>query len=1475
MIKLDNQETFESSGADTTIDIHANITILDGEYAFSTAHDDARNLIAFDSGAGANIFNNADMMWNLQPKEITIIGIGPTAAKTTAIGMSIFGKALYVPEAAMSLVSQTTIHDQGIDFFLDQDRYTIPKQTRISEDIIFDRSRIPSMYTTSTSQIIDITNDSMQDIDEGQHQYNDFINAMAGRVIPKLPARLEAARIHVASGHSSHEYIIQLLDQNVIVNTKAPLHELKQALRYNDNTCKCFACIWGKSRNKNPNVHHNRATTPGKGLCADVVHSEHFDGSNSVQHLSIDEATGFMDIIDMARNNSDALSCVHKELKLLWAMRDVQEITLHYDHCTIIESMKQYVTVVGIQQAQPGQHQLVMEGNVRKFRDHIRAITTSLHFVPDMTQLNYLMKWIIHTLNMSYNRVIGDFPMRKIHPNWKLDATADLTVSYGDLIMCNIQKTASSKDKYKQSQQPCIVMFPKMDGTGTVTVFNLMDNKYYDSSAKEGAFKMLVWTDDMVKVAHHIIWKNVMMHHTDSEDLLRQIPADQAMLPDYFNQLPDTILKQRLMKVLKAFEKAAEKPPESYQKTINLLQKTMLPEISAAIDEQVKRIQVAYGKRMELAKARVTGTTTENAGISATTPTSTSATTIAKTGTTAETHPELDSITDGSIDGNARMTTTSDKSTPATTVVRWDTTVDNASEQSTSATNVAEDTAGAKLDSYNTSIPRNGNAHVTTTSDKSTPATTVVRWDTTVDNASEESTSVTNVMEDTAGAKMDSHHTSIPFGRSIHAAAEAQTFTTEPSVIPNTEEDEAMTVEPEPLKPRGILKQPTSTHNSQPIMKRVSHRGVERAPLDYHSLNSRGFDKARVLLATRDNYKEVNDNIVEAVDVWERFYALATIITAANPDQTEQKEKILASRLKELRTLIEKRTIHPVMHEDISIIEMQKRILTRLFTIVKRDGTVKSRAVSGAKGKPQSSEDVVNRWAPTVKFESVFMGLRVALREQRHISTIDFTAAFLNAKIPDQVTPEGIQFRRILEITPDMVELILQIKPEWATYVCTGRGKQGTANKGSIFFVIDRALYGLIEASFAWHTELNSTLIEMGFEQSESDPCVYHSYQNGDRTSIVVYVDDLLIMAKSAARTDEIRNFLLTKYGKTDGKDGITWHDFNEKNELDYLNVQIQRRQDEQGKTIAYELHQTDYANNIIKDLGLKDTQSPFEPTVLPYTHELFKVSSDSRPLDKDEAKFYATAIGKLLYTSSKVRPILALPVSFLSKRMKCPTEEDMMKLKRVLFWLRKHPGGGLTITDDMHEPLEIYVWADASDNCHHDAKGHTGIFISIGNQEGSPVYYMSKVQTLVSRSSTEAELIAVYKAIPRALWAMEAMTEWGYPQESVNVYQDNIATILASHDGNKPFSALSHMNRRFFNCRQYIQAGTIKMPHCDTRSMLADPLTKPMMPADTTKHMRKIGGQENIENKLKVKNIDEEMVFFAITSHLLALDIK
>ena len=219
---------------------------------------------------------------------------------------------------------------------------------------------------------------------------------------------------------------------------------------------------------------------------------------------------------------------------------------------------------------------------------------------------------------------------------------------------------------------------------------------------------------------------------------------------------------------------------------------------------------------------------------------------------------------------------------------------------------------------------------------------------------------------------------------------------------------------------------------------------------------------------------------------------------------------------------------------------------------------------------------------------------------------------------------------------------------------------------------------------------------------------------------------------------------------------------------------------------------------------------------------------------------------GKLLYTSCKIRITLALPVSFLCKRMKHPTEQDKEKLLRVLHWVKESPAGGLTIHRGDPDDIKLYIWADASDNCHFDAKGHTGVYISIGKSDGSPVFYMSKVQSLVSRSSTEAELIAVYQSIPHALWAFDALSEWGYVQEKMTLFQDNISTIIASLDGSKPFSKTGHINRRIFNSQEYVLSGVIEMPHCSTHDMLADPLTKPLTPGIAIPHIKRMVGISN-----------------------------
>jgi hypothetical protein len=189
-----------------------------------------------------------------------------------------------------------------------------------------------------------------------------------------------------------------------------------------------------------------------------------------------------------------------------------------------------------------------------------------------------------------------------------------------------------------------------------------------------------------------------------------------------------------------------------------------------------------------------------------------------------------------------------------------------------------------------------------------------------------------------------------------------------------------------------------------------------------------------------------------------------------------------------------------------------------------------------------------------------------------------------------------------------------------------------------------------------------------------------------------------------------------------------------------------------------------------------------------------------------------------------------------------------MRKLLDTLDWLYYHRDGGLLIEHHPEDDMKIYVWADASDNCHADARGHTGMYMSIGQEHGSPVMYLSKKQNLVTKSSTESELIGVYVAIPYSQWAREALTEWGYEQDHAVLYQDNISTIVLAHRGNKPFAKSGHINRRYMIAQQHIEEGTLIMPHCSTDNMLSDPLTKTLNIKNTAAHFKKMIGVEPIK---------------------------
>lgn len=86
-------------------------------------------------------------------------------------------------------------------------------------------------------------------------------------------------------------------------------------------------------------------------------------------------------------------------------------------------------------------------------------------------------------------------------------------------------------------------------------------------------------------------------------------------------------------------------------------------------------------------------------------------------------------------------------------------------------------------------------------------------------------------------------------------------------------------------------------------------------------------------------------------------------------------------------------------------------------------------------------------------------------------------------------------------------DMILKVLPDLGKYV---------GSDGVLYCRLKKALYGCIQASKLWYEKLRAFLICLGYEQSETDPCVFRKVVGDHVFLITVYADDLLIFATRA-----------------------------------------------------------------------------------------------------------------------------------------------------------------------------------------------------------------------------------------------------------------------------------------------------------------------------------------------------------------------
>ena len=130
----------------------------------------------------------------------------------------------------------------------------------------------------------------------------------------------------------------------------------------------------------------------------------------------------------------------------------------------------------------------------------------------------------------------------------------------------------------------------------------------------------------------------------------------------------------------------------------------------------------------------------------------------------------------------------------------------------------------------------------------------------------------------------------------------------------------------------------------------------------------------------------------------------------------------------------------------------------------------------------------------------------------------------------------------------------------------------------------------------------------------------------------------------------------------------------------------------------------------------------------------------ESPPLSIRDAKYFHTFVAKLLYLSKRTRPDILTLVAFLTTRVQSPTEDDRAKLHKGMRYLCETID--LSLTLKVEGPIRVAAYVNTSFVTHSsDMKSHTGVYITLGK---GAIYCRSSKQKLVTKSSTEAELVGI-----------------------------------------------------------------------------------------------------------------------------------
>ena len=448
---------------------------------------------------------------------------------------------------------------------------------------------------------------------------------------------------------------------------------------------------------------------------------------------------------------------------------------------------------------------------------------------------------------------------------------------------------------------------------------------------------------------------------------------------------------------------------------------------------------------------------------------------------------------------------------------------------------------------------------------------------------------------------------------------------------------------------------------------------------------------------------------------------------------------------------------------------------------------IKGRLVAGGHRQDRSLYQDSEISSPTVALTSVLAMAALAAHSGHHVMTLDHKAAYLNAKM------EGPPVEMLL--TPEVVDTLCRMDIKHRQYV---------RKDGKIAVRLKKALYGCVQSAMLWYRELASTLEALGFQKNPYDICSFTRVREGSIDKVLVYVDDLFLTSESQGALDAVADALKSKYGGVTVKRGL---------EHDFLGIHWDFHIPGEVS-----LSMEGYVKEIISKYKITKKCST------PATDRLFMSTTDSPLLTSDQRELFHSIVMILHYLAKRIRPDILTAVSYCATRVLSPTLEDEKKLDRILSYLLFTKDRKLLLR--VGQDVQLVAYVDSSFGVYEDGKSVTGVVIMLGK---ATIYVKSGKQKIVTRSSTESELVGISDALSQILWTREFLLAQGLSVGPAIVYQDNLSTIFLANKGRSTSERSRHIKIRYFFVSHYIETKEIEVKYLPTGQMIADILTKPL----------------------------------------------